>query len=66
MGVHSISPAQFSSQLEASKRVRIGDDETKYPFSLLEEDQGESLALRKRGLSLGNKHANIKEGKLPY
>ncbi len=65
MGVHSISPAQFSSQLEASKRVRIGSDEAKNPFLLLEEDQGERPGLRKRSLSLSNQHANIKDGKLP-
>ena len=62
MGVHSISPAQFSSQLEATKRIRVGNGKAEAPLLALEEDGGESLGLRRRSLSLTKQHAPIKEG----
>ena len=63
MGVHSISPAQFSSQLEASKRVRVGDRGTDSLLLILVEDDDESVGLRRRSLSLSNKGSRVKEGK---
>ncbi len=64
MGVHSISPAQFSSQLEASKRVRLGNHGAEASLLILEEDDQESVILRRRSLSLNNKQSQDEEGKL--
>lgn len=63
MGVHSVSPAQFSSQLEASKRVRFGNHGAETSLLILEEDQ-ESAGLRRRSLSLNNKQSQVEEGEL--
>ncbi|CAL5225482.1 g8307 [Coccomyxa viridis] len=60
MGVHSVSPAQFSSQLEASKRVRFGNHGAETSLLILEEDQ-ESAGLRRRSLSLNNKQSQVEE-----
>ena len=64
MGVHSVSPAQFSSHLEASKRVRVGERGTDSSLLILVEDDAESMDLRRKSLSLSNKESCIKEGEL--
>ena len=63
MGVHSISPAQFSPQLEASKRVRMGSHGAETSLLILEEDDQETLTLRRKSLSLNNKQSH--DGKFP-
>jgi hypothetical protein len=65
MGVHSISPAQFSSQMEASKLVHIEGQETDSPFSLLEPEHTEGVGQRKSSLSLTHGQRHIKQGKVP-
>ena len=64
MGVHSIGPAQFSSQLEASKRVRVGSYGTDSSLFILEEDDDESMGLRRRSQSFNNEQLHANDGKL--
>ena len=62
MGVHSVSPAQFASQLEASTTVSVGNGNSDTPFSLLGEEQVESLRDRRRSTSLPHNQKHTKEG----
>ena len=62
MGVHSIGPAQFSSQMEASKRVRVLKPETGNTLVVLEENDDEALGLRRRSLSLTDQKGHCKDG----
>ena len=63
MGIHSVSPAQFASQLEASTIVNVGSSNSDTPFSLLGEEQGESLRDMWRSTSLSHSQGPTKEGK---
>ena len=62
MGIHSVSSAQFASQLEASTIVVVGNSNSDNPFSLLGEEQGESLRDRRRSTSLAHSQVHTKEG----
>ena len=62
MGVHSVSPAQFASQLEASAFVCVGDSNSDTPFSLHGEEQGEILRDRRRTSSLARSQGPTMEG----
>ena len=62
MGIHSVSPAQFASQLEASTIVSVGNSNSETPYSLLNEEQGEILTDRRRRTSLAHSQGHIMEG----
>ena len=64
MGVHSISPSQFASHLEASRRVGVENNDTDGPFSLLGEEQDLCTSQKGRSMSLSRNPTQSKEGEL--